>query len=180
MRANIIPIAVSNANANPGLCAPCGGKCCKTMPGIVFPSELDAQLRHDIVADKVLALLETGRYALDWWDGNPFNNDVRAGRAYYLRPATRGNEGRWTDESYGGTCTFLGANGCGLEERQRPLECRALIPQANNTCYKPEGWELGGRRLGAQAWWPFREALAALDDLYWETLETKAQYADYL
>jgi Fe-S-cluster containining protein len=176
----VIPITEIASNANPSVCAPCGGKCCKTMPGTVFPSDLDAQLRPDVLADKVLLMLESGFYSLDWWTGNPFEDRPGTDRAHYLRPSVRGSEGRWVDESWGGTCTFLGKAGCALAEVARPLECRALVPQAEGRCFKPAGWEAGGRRLGAQAWWEFRDTLRMFEDLYWETVEVKAQYADRL
>ncbi len=175
-----IPLTVLRSSANPSVCSPCGGKCCQTMPGCVFPSDLDSQLRPEVVADKVLALLESGRYALDWWEGNPFSDHACSGRAYFLRPAIRGSEGRWTDDSWGGTCTFHSAQGCALEEPQRPLECRALVPSPHGACYKPEGWEAGGRRLAAQAWWEYQETLQMFSELYWETVEVRNQYEGHL
>ena len=175
-----IPIVSASANANPSVCGPCGGKCCKTMPGIVFPNELDAQLRREVIADKVLAMLESGRYSLDWWEGNPHTDDWRGGRSYFLRPAIQGSEGQWAHDAWGGTCTFHGVRGCELDERRRPLECRALIPDVNGHCFKPAGWEVGGRRLASQAWSPFNETLAMFVDLYQETEETRNSYADHL
>lgn len=158
---SLLTIPVVNANANPDACGSCRGKCCSQMPGSVLPTDLDPSLREDRIAHGLRLMLETGRYAIDWWEGSPFTDELKGGdNGYYLRPSIRGEEGQWVSPSWGGACTFHGPTGCALPEAERPGECKMLIPVAPGQCYYPEGWD--GRRSVAQAWWPFRHLLAKL------------------
>jgi hypothetical protein len=73
-------------------CSDCGGECCKGMPGEVFPADLGTT--EDEITDGALALLASGRYALDCWDrvydGEPWEQDD----VYYLRLLSRGTKAR--------------------------------------------------------------------------------------
>lgn len=110
---------MSMSTENRKVCAACGGKCCKHVPGGVYP--------HQVPAGGIRDLL-SGRYVIDWLDGDPRDNHNEFGRGYFIRPATKGAEHRRTDPSWGGVCTFLGPEGCELSEHERPFGCVDLIP----------------------------------------------------
>lgn len=63
---------------NKELCKRCGGKCCNTCPGLVYPEDVGFS------EEKVKELLSTGNYALDWWEGDPRPGKNRIERAYFL------------------------------------------------------------------------------------------------
>jgi hypothetical protein len=98
----------------PDICGPCGGRCCKAMPGSCTPDDFHRDMRV------VEGALRTGRYAIDWWEGGD--------KIYYVRPATKGDEGDTFDPSWGGECTFLTETGCSLKGYERPENCRELEP----------------------------------------------------
>lgn len=158
-------IRIVDANANAAICTPCGGKCCQNMPGTVFPTDLDPQLDEQKIMQAARALLNSGRYAIDWWEGPPVEHPEDDDNGFFLRPATRRSEGRWVDASWGGACTFHSAHGCELDVVQRPAECKALTPASNGDCKMPEGWE--GKKTGAIAWWPHRHILMDLCNEYY-------------
>jgi Fe-S-cluster containining protein len=137
---------------NPDLCAACGGSCCKQMPGSVHPA--------DVTRDQVRAMLASGRYAVDWWDGDPRSSaDIPDGQelaqAYFLRPATQGQEGCKYDPSWGGPCTFLAEDGCTLVPSARPYQCRLLEPRPKRKCIEHSA----GKSGIAVAWIPYQDWL---------------------
>ena len=113
---------VSESFERPDLCGPCGGRCCKTMPGAAFPHDFPGDL-----AVEVKRALEVGRWAIDWWHGDPRPRG-RRDRTYFVRPATVGREGKRLDPSWGGACTFHGPAGCSIFAT-RPSGCRGLEPR---------------------------------------------------
>jgi hypothetical protein len=135
------------------------------MPGTVFPTDLDPTLDENKMRQAARTLMLTGRYAIDWWEGAPVDDPEAEGNGLYLRPATKRNEGRWVDASWGGACTFHSTTGCELEEVRRPAECKALAPASDGDCKMPEGWE--GKKTGAIAWWPYRHILINLREEYY-------------
>lgn len=114
-----LPVIQDNQNAD--LCTPCGGKCCKAIPGIYWPEDFGSS--HDEVIANVRAAIATGKTTLDYWEG------VTTYDMYYVRPATKGMEGASIDPSEGGECTHLTAVGCALTWTERPTQCRALEPK---------------------------------------------------
>ena len=108
-------------NERPSLCSRCGGKCCKTMPGIVTPSELGMTPRE--IGRELRRRLDSGKWALDWWE-----KDSDLPQTYYLRPAIKGCEGQQRHGSWGGECALLGPSGCTLSWNERPWGCRDLKP----------------------------------------------------
>jgi hypothetical protein len=129
------------------------------MPGTMFPLELSKTLDREEIFIKVHDLLLTGRWAIDWWEGDPEIESHWDGvPAYYLRPATKRMQGYWADASYGGDCTFHAATGCELSEVERPTDCKTLIPHETN-CHQPESWS---KFSGIMAWYPFRSVLRAM------------------
>ncbi len=142
----------------PEVCGPCGGACCKTMPGHAFPSDLGAD-----ISGELRARLATGKWAIDWWEGDPREGKDELDYAYYLRPATIGKEGQLEDASWGGQCTFLRDDGCSIFD-QRPTGCRGLEPAPGGDPSKCQVRH-GTKRDAAIAWIPFHaEILAALNE----------------
>ena len=110
----------------PEICAKCGGKCCKRLPGGAVPADFGKPLLENLA--KALA---TGDWAIDWHYRNIFGDNMEP--TYYIRPAIRAEEG----EEYplyhyavrgDGKCIFLTPSGCRLPFAQRPTECRMLEP----------------------------------------------------
>ena len=109
--------------SKPDSCAQCGCECCKRLPGSVHPD--------DVSQEQVAEMLASGRWAIDWWEGDPredFDKNKELECAEYLRPAIKGMEGKRRDASWGGECTFLTPSGCSLHETKRPRECIDLEP----------------------------------------------------
>lgn len=153
-------------HSNPALCAKCGGRCCQRAPGECRPQDFAS-------ATELAEKLASGRYGIDWWEGDPRTSDAEReqipwpetgdGKAYFVRPAVTGREGRLFDASWGGKCTFLKSDGCALAPRNRPHGCRTLIPEANGECTYAHG-DLE-KRLACLEWLKtplLDEALSAL------------------
>jgi Fe-S-cluster containining protein len=135
-----LPVIQDNQNAD--LCTPCGGKCCKAIPGIYWPEDFGNS--HDEVIANVRAAIAEGKTTLDYW-----TSDLRL---YYPRPAVKGMEGVTIDPSWGGECTHLTAKGCALAWRVRPTQCRSLVPSAKG-CDSPEPYD--SKYEAGQAWLPY-------------------------
>lgn len=117
-------------NQNLGRCGPCGGECCKRMPGYAAPEDTPdlAELGR---------LVLSGRWTFDQWDGDPHEetdevpglDDLPIPRVLLPRPAIKGHEGKPRHATWGGgTCTLHGPAGCLLTFERRPVQCRALVP----------------------------------------------------
>lgn len=139
------------------ICGACGGKCCKSMPGATHPADWGAP-NENIMFDRLVVALSSGRWAIDWWEGDPSGLDASDSRyvdhGLYVRPATKGNEGRLYDASWGGECTFLTPNGCSFQHGDRPTECRALEPKYPYRCEQHHG-----KQVTAIAWLPYHDLL---------------------
>lgn len=110
-------------------CKSCGA-CCKALPGQFYPEDLGADEQERRA--KATEMLRSGRYAIDWYEGDPFTEEGDVDRVLHLRPAVSGDEGKIFDPSWGGRCTFLGDKGCTLERGNMPTVCKALVPIATN------------------------------------------------
>ncbi len=132
-------------NENYELCSECGGKCCKGLPGTVYPDDI-----NELSFDAIHEMLESGRYSIDWWEA--------AEPIYFLRPATKGKEGNYYDGSWGGECTFLSESGCELLFEERPTGCKALVPNPN---HGKQACNVNGlnKRHGVDAWVPHQNLL---------------------
>lgn len=121
----------------PDLCAPCGGACCKRLPGASSPKDWGAPDRS-MMRERLLLAIGSGRWALDWWEGEDEHEhaELRVD-VFFPRPSPAGDEGdmlypddmgpRWAPLTL--RCTFLTPTGCELASAERPHECRALEPQ---------------------------------------------------
>ena len=160
------------------LCSRCGGQCCKAMPGSAWPVDFGLRGRGRKDTSRLVAALKSGRWAIDWYEGDPRQERLAANlqaiarmeKAYFVRPATKGKEGwlsgRLYDPSWGGECTFLTGTGCSLRPGKRPRECRMLVPSANfpSGC-KLKGIKSGeGKRTCSIKWLPWQEFLGSLKE----------------
>lgn len=142
------------------LCAPCGGECCKGMPGSTHPDQWGATDDERVAA--IAKALASGRWAIDWWEGDPregIDEDEALGSVRYIRPAM-GSPHRFPVEhpAWGreAPCTFLRSTGCALPHDGRPLGCRALRPGELGECDAMDG----SKQAAAVVWIPFQSVIA--------------------
>lgn len=122
-------LRVIESYVQPDVCGPCGGACCKQMPGAAMPEDFGAPDRRrmeQMLTDR----LASGRWAIDWWEGDPRPGKNDLDRGYFVRPATAARRGRIFDPSWGGACTFHGPSGCEIFA-DRPSGCRGLRPASD-------------------------------------------------
>lgn len=131
------------------ICAKCGGKCCKDMPGAAFPEDFNFSEEKD----KLITALKSDNWCIDWWEGDPRENVPEGNevdKAYYIRPSIVGYRGKLFDPAWnGGRCIFLIPTGCSLSQKDRPLNCRMLKPEKNKKCEVDEKY----RERGAAIEW---------------------------
>lgn len=106
------------------ICARCGGKCCKHMPGITHPSQWGSDPVE--METTLLPALRSGAYCIDFWEGSPIAG-VEMDRAEFVRASIKGNT-KLVDPAWSGECIFLADTGCTLYDEQRPLECKLMNP----------------------------------------------------
>lgn len=99
-----------------------GKNCCSSMPGTCHPDNFNKPL-----SESVRKALLTGKYSIDWWEGDARGLDALS-RTLYVRPATREGVGKIYDASWGGECCFLTQDGCALDYSERPRGCVSLKP----------------------------------------------------
>jgi Fe-S-cluster containining protein len=112
------------------LCKECGGICCNRSPGAAFPE--DFGLPGD--TSKLITAINSGKWAIDWWEGDPRKCKNTLTHAFYLRPAVIGHEGQIFHASWGGRCVMLINDKCSLKSNSRPRECRYLEPSSKFEC----------------------------------------------
>lgn len=121
------------------------------MPGIVHPDDVEMNETY------LTNMISNKGYAIDCWEGNPFNDDRDIGAVYYLRPKTIKAPAQVFDFSWGGQCTFLEQNGCTLDWDTRPAQCRALVPSENHNCRIVEGRY--SKKEIVKSWFPYSDLL---------------------
>lgn len=133
---------------NADICAECGGKCCKHLPGICYPSDFDLPGSFD----KLDSAINSGRYCVDWWEGDPQEDKDEYDCGYYIRPAIVGKIGIKRDPAWGGQCNFLTDSGCELSSNDRPYNCRMLKPidSSGENCTSD-----ASNQTAAIAWLPY-------------------------
>lgn len=139
-------------NEVPSICEPCGGSCCKGMPGATLPEHFGAP--DEITLFQNLAnAFSSGKWAVDWWEGDPRLDLDELGRAMYVRPATKGTT-RIYDASWGGECVMLTSTGCSLRWSDRPHNCQTLVPDSGGNCIGPHA-----KDFYAIAWLPYQTVI---------------------
>lgn len=143
----------TDGTVNKRICSDCGGKCCKQAPGLVSPNDFPNQ---DTMVQDIADLLLSGRWAIDWWDGDPRDNGDLC-QVYYLRPAIVHYEGIPQHPSWGGPCTFFNeGSGCDLAFANRPLQCRQLIPNYDGCTYPSQDYS---KKSVVILWIPFQDQI---------------------
>lgn len=137
---------------NKELCSKCGGKCCKRMPGACFPEDFGLPWNQT----KLHEALASGQYAIDWWIGDPREEENELDETRYVRPAIKGKAGKRYDQSCSGECVFLSKTGCMLEEDERPLNCQKLEPKKDGKCVLRDDADKQGAAI---AWIPYQHML---------------------
>ena len=131
---------------NEKVCAACNGRCCRKLPGAIFPQDLGKSKEE--IRVKLNAMLETREYSVDWWEGDD--------PIYYIRPKTVLDVGLYNG-SWGGECTFFTDGvGCSLTFKERPRECRYLIPYKDGCKIDSKK---NGREGAAKAWAKYQDVI---------------------
>lgn len=141
---------------NVALCAQCGGACCKAMPGSCYPEDF-GMLNTQSDKDLLLEALNSGRYSVDWWEGDP-RPDGDLPYAYYVRPSLSGYESNLFHAAWVGSCTFLSHHGCTLNANDRPKECRYIEPgplRSDGSGCKATLHGDASKKSAALAWIPY-------------------------
>jgi len=143
------------------VCAVCGGKCCKAMPGEVWPDQVGDVNGSKV--DAILGLFLTGKYVADCWEGDPRPRDTFEGLEHdegmFVRPRIKGEDLSEVEfRSWGGECVFLKGDGCELSLGDRPRTCRLLQPKSDDTgkCSFPD-LELPSKQSAAIEWMPYHD-----------------------
>ena len=141
----------------PEVCRVCGGECCKRMPGSSIPSDFAEPLE-----ESVFQALMSGRWALDWWEGDPLDEgDLSI--CYYLRPKIAGHDelehGAWMGDK---PCSWWTEEGCLEPLENRPWACRIMAPRFNENgdpeCDLPEEFPTP-KEYSALLWRPHQDAI---------------------
>lgn len=142
-------------NENKPLCAACG-QCCKRMPGIVHPSDME-----EVTVNSLSKMIKDG-YQFDYWEGNMTGKDEHEDVTfYYLRPQTKNAKGKVVNASWGGECVFLSESGCSKKFEERPAQCKALTPVENQECHVPTDYKKDKMIL---EWLPYNEIISQTID----------------
>lgn len=168
-------------NESSKACTLCQGQCCRNLPGIVHPQQLEV-----ITPEAILELLQSG-YCVDWWEGDPRNHfgttwtgEDEVSRAYYIRPRVAGiYHGKELADQVrqplygreGKGCIFLTPAGCSHAFENRPYECQALIPNKRlpGNCFSHIKDSKTGKQELSLAWLPYQAVIEKALDLYHDT-----------
>lgn len=149
---------------NREICTKCGGKCCKHMGCHYSPMDF-----KDLSYEGLKKEIDKGHISIDWWNGNPFDDDRNISRVYYLR--VRNIESEIVDGSWGGRCSLLTENGCSLTFNDRPKGGRKLIPQEIGACK-----DLYTKKDCVIEWYEYNETMTKLAKEY----KTEDSFEDLL
>lgn len=148
---------------NEKICKKCGGKCCKSYPGIALPKDFGNSKEE--ILQKLTQALKSGKWTIDWND--------RKKEEYFVRPAVKGKENFIFDHSISGECVFLTKSGCKLKYNERPSGCLLLEPKSNEKCIQHLS-----KRQAIEDWSKYKDIIieAAINaeeiegDLIWKNL----------
>lgn len=152
---------------NVALCKECGGKCCKKMPGIAYPEDFKKPLKKSLIE-----AFESGKWAIDWYEGDPTNDDKLV-LVYYVRPRIKGVKELF-DPSWGGECVFLTEAGCTLKPTTRPMTCRMLEPITLTKCVFHAA---KNKKECAIAWLPYQDTILKAAKVLKAGVEDAAQHS---
>lgn len=143
----------------PDVCGPCGGRCCKGIPGIYSPEDFGAP-NVEAMRDAIVKALASGRVVIDWWEDEGPEQPL----TFYLRPAIAGLEEWMRHAAWNGShCTFLTPSGCELSHDERPFQCRALEPEPDVEKRRKEGCKAhgGSKWDAAEPWIAYQDVIEA-------------------
>lgn len=121
------------------ICNECGGKCCKSSPGLIFPEDF-GRISLELLKEK----FQSGLYAVDICD-------LPVNATYFIRMKRKGCDSIF-DPGRKNECSCLEQNGCRFVHDDRPVACRALIPDPPR-CYF--GDPIYNMINCAKAWQPY-------------------------
>ncbi len=125
------------------------------MPGACYPEDFNMNKGINLL----LEAIQSGKYCIDWWEGDAREGKNELEQTYYIRPVTKGNEGKLYDASWGGECIFLTSNGCKLLHDKRPHNCRMLEPNKDDCIQHGKG-----KSGSAIAWLDYTDILESLEE----------------
>ena len=139
------------------ICSRCKGSCCKNMGCHYSPRDFE-EISFEVLKNKI----EEGNISIDWWEGNPFNDDRDISRAFFLR--ARHVHSPIVDASWGGRCKLLTDKGCSLSYKDRPKGGRELIPDESFMCYTTYN-----KDECARDWYVYNDILQKLESHFAES-----------
>lgn len=115
-----------NNEESTNYCAECKGHCCMHYPGIYSPNDFKD------IKKELTALLQTGKYSFDSWEGDPRDGETEfeESEVLFFRPATINCDCKYIDRSWGGRCVFLNDD-TGCAAPLKPHQCEDLKPAKN-------------------------------------------------
>lgn len=156
------------------MCSLCGGKCCTNTAGSYIPEDF----KKEITTDFIVSLLLTGKFAIDWWEGDArykitdWENENHLSRTCYLRPRHVREDA--VKGSWGGVCVnWSQEKGCSLEKSDRPYGCNKLIPNLigddPNCTYDKK--DKASKQDIAVRWIPYQKVLEEAIKKYYQMQE---------
>lgn len=162
------------------LCGLCKGACCKSLPGIYHPADIERLLEQKISTNLLLKVFLTEKIAIDWYESDPrydimdnkqaYNGGDGFQEVYYLRPRGINALHKLKDPSFrNNPCMHLNEQtGCELPEANRPFGCRSLVPNPLNF---PYGCSYskdidGSKQAMAIAWIPYQQMIEEAIEIY--------------
>lgn len=136
------------------ICKKCKGSCCKAMGCHYSPEDF-----KDLSFDGLKTEIDKGFISIDWWEGNPFEDDRNIRQAYYLR--TKNVNSSVVDASWGGVCGLLTKKGCSLSYKDRPKGGKLLIPSEDGNCISKYT-----KQQAAMDWYKYNDVLVQLVKYY--------------
>lgn len=150
------PSPYEQSKENIERCKKCGGQCCKNMGCHISPFDL-----REISVKSIISLIqETDCISIDWWEGNPKENECDGSRTYYLR--IKNKDSNVINPSFGGVCSILMDTGCPLSFEYRPKGARDLIP-SEGEC--KDGYS---KQQCAIDWYDYQDIMEKVHDYFEE------------
>jgi hypothetical protein len=149
-------------NERRDICAICGGKCCKNVPGIAYPQDFGFdQMASEKIYERLVQLFSSMCWQIDCWERYKY------GKGYYIRPTTLKGRGElfhaaWCNEG----CVFLQTDGCSLMFDNRPYECKELVPRESQ-CLRTESKGKHPRHIAADKWLRYEYLIVKAADFAW-------------
>lgn len=167
-----IPILPSvEAFENKDVCSRCGGACCKYTPGALHP--LDIAPSGDIgeLFEKINEMVNGGDYIItvrSLEKGELSNEMVRV--VTPRTSVTKRSSAIFEDYNIG-QCVFHSETGCSLKDRNRPIECRTLVPDPEGELCRTD--KSLDKLVFYEEWQKHSEVLDVIDELHWEEVERR-------